>query len=686
VQLTCTIYSKLTKTKPVRTDNLEWDRWLDYYVGGEWLEVAKSRGAEYPDKESLPLYGLYRLKEGAGRSNENVEQIFALSLDFDQADTLEDIESVFGEHLSAIHTTWKHVPASPRCRLILGLSRPIEVGEHYKLVRWALRYAEDHGLSPDPSCKDPARAWFVPCTEDESLYDYAIRYEDDASPLDVDEILNGNSPTSGEAADDVEFTTMDGSRTQILDWGRSSKPGDKLRGACPWIEGASLGSAFLRKCKTGVMCVCTSQNHGHALYPHKTWHALGTTVVATWSPTRETEDLAVLAMLEPITRNGQPTGRIRPTASNLDYILRHDPRLKDRIWLNEFSEEVMLDNRPWVDEDDTDLVIWLDRVYHGNWSNRTVRETSALYSRSVGKNPLKEWISSETWDGESRLNSWLTTGFGVPDTPLSRVMARKWAIQAIARAFRPGCQADTTLVLVGPQGVGKSTGLRMLAGDEYFSDTPLDFSKDAFLQIQRTWIYEIAELDSFRGRAHSAIKAFLSASSDTYRAPYAIKPKTHLRHCCFSASTNETAILSDATGSRRFWPVHVTQVDRPWIKENRRQLWSEALRAFESGEIWWLTRTEEFALQEAQQKYRVTDAWEELIVKWLELQKKSIFSMEEVMHTCLDLFPHQMDTTRQMRVAETLRRLGFEKVRKRNSLGRKVSLWQRPEEIAAVRK
>jgi len=546
--------------------------------------------------------------------------------------------------------------------------------EHSKVIRWAIEFAQDHGLQPDPSCKDAARAWFVPCTEAESEYEYVVAYEADAPPLVVDELLGGECPPlGGEVADDKEFICMDGSRVQVVDWGRSASVGDKIRGACPWVEGASLGSAFLRRCKTHVMCVCTSQNHGHESSPWITRHFFEERVSRHDSGDPSIE---VLGSLDFVMRNGAPTGRPKPTASNLDFILRLDPRWTGRVWRNGFTGEVMLDERAWVDEDDVHLTIWLDRVYGSVWSTKTVRETVGLFSQEHEKNPLQEMILAEEWDTECRLDDWLDLGFGVPKTPITSVIARKWAIQAVARAVRPGCQADSTLVLVGPQGAGKSTGLRALAGDDYFSDTPLDFSKDAFLQIQRAWIYEIAELDSFRGRAHSQIKAFLSASSDTYRQPYAVKPKTHLRHCCFAASTNETAILSDATGSRRFWPVQVTRVNREWIKKNRMQLWSEAYAALKAGETWWMSASQEGALRESQEKYQVSDAWDNVIIKWAD-DNTTAFTMELLMCEALGMQKWQMDVRKQMRIAETLRRGGYEKKRLRDELGRKTTVWQR---------
>ena len=61
-------------------------------------------------------------------------------------------------------------------------------------------------------------------------------------------------------------------------------------------------------------------------------------------------------------------------------------------------------------------------------------------------------------------------------------------------------------------------------------------------------------------------------------------------------------ILTDATGSRRFWPVIVGKeyedqknwkIDTAGLQENIEQIWAEALHRFQKKETWWLSDTEE---------------------------------------------------------------------------------------------
>jgi hypothetical protein len=87
--------------------------------------------------------------------------------------------------------------------------------------------------------------------------------------------------------------------------------------------------------------------------------------------------------------------------------------------------------------------------------------------------PVCDYLNSLQWDGQQRLDRWLATYLGAEDTLLSRSIGRKMLIAMVRRARRPGCKFDYVVVLEGKQGTGKSSALRVLAGDENFSDQPL---------------------------------------------------------------------------------------------------------------------------------------------------------------------------------------------------------------------
>ena len=85
----------------------------------------------------------------------------------------------------------------------------------------------------------------------------------------------------------------------------------------------------------------------------------------------------------------------------------------------------------------------------------------------------RDYLAGLQWDGTERLDALCGVLHAEP-SPINRTMVRAcWFISAVARAMDPGCKCDTAMVLVGEQGVRKSTFYRVLAG-RWFSDTAVD--------------------------------------------------------------------------------------------------------------------------------------------------------------------------------------------------------------------
>jgi len=383
-------------------------------------------------------------------------------------------------------------------------------------------------------------------------------------------------------------------------------------------------------------------------------------------------------------KKGNPTG-IRGTKRNVYMVLRFDSRWRGRIWLNTFSGTLMLNEREYRDSDDVRISMWLDRTYElrgtgGGLASGTIAEIVQAIGEENEVNPLTEWLNTLRWDGKERIDRWLPIATGCQDDEIRRRMGRCWLIQAAARAYTPGCKADCVLILVGYQGAGKSSLFRVLASDQFFADTPLDIgSTNAYIQIRRAWIYEVAELDSVRRSANSATKAFLSAQEDVYRPPYGRRAITVPRHVVFAGTTNESQFISDGTGSRRYWPVVVRKVDLDWVQRHKEQLWAEAVHAFKTGENWWLDEGNETKLDECNSFFFQSDPWEELVYDYLRgVQTQP--TTAQIMREALKLDASQMKRFGEMRVSELMRRFGYE--RKRISIrGKRKYVWARDGDL-----
>lgn len=255
---------------------------------------------------------------------------------------------------------------------------------------------------------------------------------------------------------------------------------------------------------------------------------------------------------------------IAQSVDNLKLILMNDPLLKDRFGLDLFSHRYLLkgdvpwrkvDGAPiWSDTDDACLRNYLSKHYKID-KRALVDDVLTEVMMDNRFHPVRDYLESLTWDGVERVPTLLVDYLGAKDTPFVREVTRVFFKAAVARVYSPGCKFDQCLVLSGPQGIGKSSFLKILGGD-WFNDSITSFSgKDPMEQIQGTSIVELSEMQASNKADNDQIKAFLSRPSDKFRMAYGRRTQEYPRQCVFAGTTNDAIFLKDRTGGRRFWPV-----------------------------------------------------------------------------------------------------------------------------------
>jgi putative DNA primase/helicase len=292
-------------------------------------------------------------------------------------------------------------------------------------------------------------------------------------------------------------------------------------------------------------------------------------------------------------------GGLQQTIHNAVIILRHDPKMKGCVALDEFTRRQMLKTStpwkevthaaPWVDADDSALRHYLERRY-GLTKRECISDAVEIVMRENGFHPIRDYIGGLKWDGVPRNDKLLIDFLGAEDNIYTREVARKWLAGAVARVFEPGIKFDTMLILTGPQGIGKSQFFSRLATrTNWFSDSvsKFDNSKEAMEQLAGKWVVEISELSVMKRNEVEHVKAFLSKQEDSYRPSYGRRIENYPRQCVFGGTTNRDDFLQDATGGRRFWPVEVSDANRMWAEMTKAvvdQIWAEAYGVYMMGE------------------------------------------------------------------------------------------------------
>lgn len=285
--------------------------------------------------------------------------------------------------------------------------------------------------------------------------------------------------------------------------------------------------------------------------------------------------------------------------------------------------------------------------------------------------PVRDYLDGLTWDGEGRLDDWLTRYCGAEDSEFVRAVGRIVLLAAVRRVRRPGCKFDEMLVLEGAQGIGKSQVLNALAvKEEWFSDeVPLaGDGKLAIEALNGRWIAEAAELKGMRNKEVEHLKAFLSRTHDRGRLAYDRITSEVPRQFIIIGTTNSEHYLMDMTGNRRFWPVHIERADVEGLTRDRDQLWAEAAHREAQGESIRLPEDLWAAAGAEQDKRVLEDPYFGTLAAALDGRWGKILS--EDVFRLLDIPAGQRTQVHNTRIGETMRRLGWrrERVRRDRSL------------------
>lgn len=327
-----------------------------------------------------------------------------------------------------------------------------------------------------------------------------------------------------------------------------------------------------------------------------------------------------------IKRDGSWT--VQKSWNNINLVAENDPWMQ-QFWMDTRSMTLHREGRRVNNETDELEVLVHFETQHGIKLAKADSFTAICRAAEGNKRDLvkEELDKLPKWDGEERLDRFIGEVIRCkkPVQEIERIMFRKWMIQAMRRAYQRGCKAEQVLILISEkQGIGKSTLGRVLAGDDYFSDSfshPND--KDTRIQAHSYWIIELSELDHAFHREKSAAtwRNFFSMQSDDVRPAYARNSIQMPRGYVFLATTNSVRIIRE-DHARRYWPIEADSIDLPKAKLWRDQLLAEAKVAMEAGENHFLDAEQGALHREHIEGYRESstshlDVLEEILEKMM---------------------------------------------------------------------
>ena len=197
---------------------------------------------------------------------------------------------------------------------------------------------------------------------------------------------------------------------------------------------------------------------------------------------------------------------------------------------------------------------------------------------------------------------------------------KKWFVAMVASWMKDEVVNHTVLVLVGRQGIFKTTWLDNLIPPKlraYSSKLPLSgqISKDDRLRLCENGMLNIDELDAMCGREMNIVKSLLTSTDVNERAAYGRLKERRVRLASFCASTNKREFLTDITGNRRWLPFEVESIQNPFhtiIPYER--MYAQAKALVEEGIFsYWFDMEEMEVLEAHNEEFRALENEEQLL-------------------------------------------------------------------------
>ena len=152
---------------------------------------------------------------------------------------------------------------------------------------------------------------------------------------------------------------------------------------------------------------------------------------------------------------------------------------------------------------------------------------------------------------------------------LWRACFKKWFVAMVASWMKDEVVNHQVLVLIGKQGIYKTTWLEHLIPPHLRAyacklANSNDLNKDERLRIAEFGLISLDEIDSMNSRELNQLKSIITATDVNERAAYAYTKERRVRLASFCASGNRRDFLTDITGNRRWLPFEVESIQSPF--------------------------------------------------------------------------------------------------------------------------
>ena len=202
---------------------------------------------------------------------------------------------------------------------------------------------------------------------------------------------------------------------------------------------------------------------------------------------------------------------------------------------------------------------------------------------------------------------------------LWRVCFKKWFVGMVASWLKDEVVNHQVLVLIGRQGIYKTTWLEHLIPTELRAyccklANTTQINKDDRLRLAEFGLINLDELDSMSSRELNTMKSIITATDVNERAAYGYTKERKIRLASFCASSNRREFLTDITGNRRWLPFEVESIENPFqsILPYER-MYAQARYLIQYGFNYWFDLDDIATLEEHNETFRAQESEEQLL-------------------------------------------------------------------------
>ena len=263
----------------------------------------------------------------------------------------------------------------------------------------------------------------------------------------------------------------------------------------------------------------------------------------------------------------------------------------------------------------------------------TAREVLAVLQshRIPDVHPLREYVlncrpyTTDQPDWIAWLASRVTVAGGEEEQKLWVTCFRKWFVAMVASWLSDEVVNQQVLVLVGKQGIFKTTWLEHLLPPELRAYSckmanSTSLNKDERLRIAEYGLIALDEIDAMGPRELNVMKSVITASDISERAAYGYTKERRIRLASFCASGNKTEFLTDITGNRRWLPFQAQSIANPfYITLPYEQIYAQAKYLIENDFQYWFDLDDIDEIEAHNDDFRAQENEEQLLAVYFDI-------------------------------------------------------------------